>query len=109
MLATLYPEKWLPYRYLYPFLWNYWDSETALRRIAGHRDGRKLPILMLPAGSDEVVPSEQADRLYGLSQSLSLTVQRRDISGALHTEAMAKTEGRKAVTQFVHDISRNVE
>jgi len=109
MLVTLYPEKWLPYRYLYPFLWNYWDSETALRRIAGSQHGRNLPILMLPAASDEVVPSEQADRLYGLSQSLSLTVQRKDIPGALHTEAMAKTEGRNAVAHFVNGISCNAE
>ena len=26
MLVAIYPQQWLPYRYLYPFLWNHWNS-----------------------------------------------------------------------------------
>ena len=29
MLTSLYPQRWLPYRYLVPFLWNWWDSKAA--------------------------------------------------------------------------------
>ncbi|RAK78984.1 alpha/beta-hydrolase [Aspergillus fijiensis CBS 313.89] len=39
MLISLYPQKWLPYRYLWPFLWNHWDSVLALRRMVAWRDG----------------------------------------------------------------------
>lgn len=33
MLTALYPQKWLPYRYLWPFLTNHWNSEEALKKI----------------------------------------------------------------------------
>lgn len=33
MLKTLYPQKWLPYRYLSVFLWNRLDTISALKRI----------------------------------------------------------------------------
>lgn len=26
MLIAIYPQKWLPYRYLYPFLWDHWQA-----------------------------------------------------------------------------------
>ncbi|PYH86307.1 alpha/beta-hydrolase [Aspergillus uvarum CBS 121591] len=43
MLISLYPQKWLPYRYLWPFLWNHWDSVLALRRMVAWRDGVAAP------------------------------------------------------------------
>ncbi|KAF1988592.1 alpha/beta-hydrolase, partial [Aulographum hederae CBS 113979] len=105
MLATLYPEKWLPYRYLYPFLWNHWDSEKALRAIAEARSGKDIPILLVPAGKDEVVPPEQADILERLVKDLGFKVDRKDAKGALHTEAMARGEGRKAVVGFLRQVA----
>lgn len=33
MLGAIYPQKWMPYRYLWPFLRNHWDTVAALRRI----------------------------------------------------------------------------
>ncbi|KAL5364457.1 Alpha/Beta hydrolase protein [Aspergillus floccosus] len=38
MLISLYPQKWLPYRYLWPFSWNNWDNTTAMKRMAQWRD-----------------------------------------------------------------------
>ncbi|KAE8162271.1 Alpha/Beta hydrolase protein [Aspergillus tamarii] len=38
MLISLYPQKWLPYRYLWPFSWNHWSCTTAMERIARWRD-----------------------------------------------------------------------
>ena len=34
MLLEIYNMKWLPYRYLGPFLRSHWDSREALRRLA---------------------------------------------------------------------------
>jgi len=108
MLATMYPEKWLPYRYLYPFLWNHWDSETALRSIATSQHGYNISVLMLPAAKDEVVPAEQAARLFHVARGLGLNIERKDVPGALHTEVMAKPEGRKAVAHFINGVGSNV-
>ncbi|KAL1957339.1 hypothetical protein VTO42DRAFT_6128 [Malbranchea cinnamomea] len=38
MLLAMYPQRWLPYRYLWPFLRNWWDSEDAVRRIGRASD-----------------------------------------------------------------------
>ncbi|KAG6846648.1 hypothetical protein H0H93_012662, partial [Arthromyces matolae] len=31
MIEALYPQKWLPYRYLKPFVWDRWDALGALK------------------------------------------------------------------------------
>jgi pimeloyl-ACP methyl ester carboxylesterase len=102
MLISLYPQKWLPYRYLWPFLRNFWDNEEALRAAAATGALESVPILLITAGRDEIVPSDQADELQILCQQLSLKVTRRDVHGALHTEATSKPDGRDAVVAFLN-------
>jgi acetyl esterase/lipase len=102
MLISLYPQKWLPYRYLWPFLRNFWDNEEALRAAAATGALESVPILLITAGRDEIVPSDQADELQILCQQLSLKVTRRDVQGALHTEATSKPDGRDAVVAFLN-------
>lgn len=99
MLLALYPQKWLPYQYLWPFLWNHWDSEAALRRIA--EADRKPRILLLPATRDEIVPPSEADKLEAICLEAGLHTERKDIIGALHTEATTRREGQDAVARFV--------
>ncbi|TVY54294.1 Monoacylglycerol lipase ABHD12, partial [Lachnellula suecica] len=65
MLKTLYPQKWLPYRYLWPFLWNHLDSSKALG-LMKERHGEKTPrVLILEAGNDELVPKVHGKMLEG--------------------------------------------
>ncbi|EON69440.1 hypothetical protein W97_08700 [Coniosporium apollinis CBS 100218] len=104
MLVALYPQKWLPYRYLWPFLRNWWDSEAALRTIAERKQPGDMPILLVAASRDEVVPPDQADQLEKLCRELGLQVRRKDVPGALHTEAMAKREGQIAVVEFLNNV-----
>lgn len=108
MLVALYPQKWLPYRYLWPFLWNFWDSEEALSKIAGVVDASELPqLLVVQAERDEVVPAEQPEILKDHCAKLGFRLQHRLIPGALHHEAMAKLEGRAAVVEFLRRLSRS--
>lgn len=100
MLVALYPQKWLPYRYLWPFLWNYWDSEKALSSIA-QDDSQKMPLLVVTAEGDEVVPAEEGQRLVQLCQDLEFDVEHRTIPNALHTEVLTKPEGRKTIVTFL--------
>ncbi len=125
MLTALYPEKWLPYRYLGPFLTNHWDSEEALRKIglesgggsAGHasdtpmlgasssmKRGGRPRLLILQAGMDELVPKEHPIKLEAMCKEVGLDVNRAEIAGAFHTEVMAKAAGRKAVVDFLREI-----
>lgn len=103
MLLALYPQTWLPYRYLWPFLWNFWDSEAALRRIG---ESARLPkVLLLPATRDEVVPPSEVDKLQRICIENGLDTQRNNIMGALHTEATTRREGQEAVAKFVIEVS----
>jgi len=105
MLTALYPQKWLPYRYLWPFLWNWWDSEKALRAIAN--SGKTLPdVLMLPSTRDEVVPPEAADELEALCKDLGFPTERRNIEGALHHEVSSRRDGQAAIARYIVETSR---
>lgn len=117
MLLALYPQKWLPYRYLGVFLRSHWDSETALRRLAaseigiGKRpdDAEKSPspqVLILEAGKDEVVPAGEAAKLEDVCRDVGLEVQRSEVGAALHNEATSKREGRETVARWVGELER---
>jgi pimeloyl-ACP methyl ester carboxylesterase len=101
MLLTLYPQKWLPYRYLWPFLWNHWDSEAGLRNLANVKLQDKPEVLLVGATSDEVVPAGEADRLEEVSREVGLVTHRRHVIGALHTDATIRIEGRRIICDFI--------
>jgi uncharacterized protein len=100
MLETIYPQKWLPYRYLWPFLRNHLDTWKALGLFG--RFGKKSPnIFILEAGKDELVPSSHGEELERRCLDLGLDVRRQTIGGALHTEVMVRPEGRFAVAEVI--------
>ncbi|KAJ5151394.1 uncharacterized protein N7482_010646 [Penicillium canariense] len=111
VLKHLYPQRWLPYRYLWPFLWNNWSSAAAVERIARWRDENPgqhrvaPPILMLVAEADEMIPSQAADELEGSCQRLGLNAERKSVAGALHTEAVLKREGRDTLLRFIRRVT----
>lgn len=117
MLISLYPQKWLPYRYLWPFSWNTWDIKAKMKQMAIWRDQpesrtpnpgatasipRSLPpIFLLSAEKDEVIPSYVPEQLENHAKSLGLEIERKDVLGAMHIEAPLKLDGRKALVQFI--------
>ena len=106
MLVALYPQRFLPYRYLYPFLRSTWDSNGALQQVAAAKPTRLQKILILQAGSDEIVPDGQAELLRHVCAEGGLDAELKVIEGALHTEIMAKHEGRKMIAEFLKNISK---
>ncbi|KAI1392678.1 alpha/beta-hydrolase [Hypoxylon trugodes] len=108
MLEVLYPQKWLPYRYLWPFLRNHLDSWQNLGFIAKKYTSEKyLPeIFILEAAKDELVPSELSQKLYDRCCDVQLPVTRKAVSGAFHNDTMFRGEGRRSVSEFLsHRIS----
>ncbi|KAK0786799.1 hypothetical protein LTR91_016553 [Friedmanniomyces endolithicus] len=104
MLIALYPQKWLPYRYLYPLLRNHWDSGAALRQIAGSGKDR-FEVLLMSATRDEVVPPEEIEELERICKALGIRYKRKNILGALHTEATSRREGQQGVAEFVRKVA----
>ena len=104
MLVTIYPQKWLPYRYLRPFLWNHLDSWRALEQIS--KSSISLPkVVILEAEKDELVPKSHGDALEKRCIDLGLDVKRHVIRGALHT---SRTEGRTTTGEAIRAVGISV-
>ncbi|KAL7275022.1 hypothetical protein RUND412_002057 [Rhizina undulata] len=116
MLIALYPQKWLPYRYLAPFLRNHWDARSALRRIFGGGRGEVDvgKVLVLQGGRDELVPEYHGVEIEKIVDELSggktmgggkkKVVERVVVRGALHVECMSRPQGRNAVVRFIEKV-----
>lgn len=122
MLISLYPQKWLPYRYLWPFSWNNWCTATSLERLAayeadtskhlesesaahtvGSQSPSVPPILILSAENDEVIPPYVSGHLEKRGQELGLNISRKEVPGAMHTEGPLKHDGRDALVGFIRN------
>lgn len=107
LLLAFYPQRWLPYRYLGPFLRSHWNNLQAMQQVAQAQTSEiqeKPKILMLQAGSDEVVPAGNAEQLERWCRELGLDVERRLVQGALHSNVVAKGEGQDAIARFLRDF-----
>lgn len=102
MLETIYPQKWLPYRYLWPFLRNHLDSWRALGQISQQASPPK--IVILEAERDELVPKWQGEALEKRSVDLGLDVERHVVRGALHTEVLSRAEGRQRAAEAIQAV-----
>lgn len=101
MLQALYPQKWLPYQYLWPFLRNHLDSWTNLGMIAKRFPDTPPGIYIVEAGKDELVPANHGEELLQRCQQVGLPVERQKVSGALHNEAMVRVSGKQALAQSI--------
>lgn len=102
MLEVLYPEKWLPYKYLYPFLRNHLDSYRNLGTIAVQRQEKGIPppqVFILQAGSDELVPERHPEELRKRCAELGIPVETMVVRRAYHNDAIRG--GRAAVAELI--------
>jgi len=112
MLETLYPQKFLPYRYLWPFLRTHLDSWTALAILKERSTELKIKppnIVLLVAGRDELVPSSQSDILESRCASLGLSTRKEVIASAYHTEVLVRPGGRRAAVEAIQDSLKQHE
>lgn len=109
MLVALYPQKWLPYRRLWPFLMNHLDSKLALRHIAQATSFPLPDVEILEAGKDELVPKTHGDVLENICLEVGLRVRRHVIDGALHNEVMFRPGGYEIITQVIGDAVSAIE
>lgn len=109
MLAALYPQKWLPYKHLWPFLWNHLDSYESLRNIADNCRGKGQPcprVFLLRAADDEIVPAELVAKLYQRCVELDIPVQTQAVIGAFHNDATWKAAGKEAIASAIVEHTR---
>lgn len=103
MLVALYPQRYLPYRYLWPFLRSMWDSRVALESIAaGKLDHTRT--LILQAGEDDIVPEDQAGILESICKAGNMDVRAETVAGSSHNEVMIKDQGRMLIATFLKQV-----
>ncbi|ETN45346.1 uncharacterized protein HMPREF1541_09177 [Cyphellophora europaea CBS 101466] len=105
MLVALYPQKWLPYRYLTPFLMSTWETKRGLEEIGSARSN--VQVMLLQAGADEIVPDGQAGVLEDACRERGIRVERRVVPGALHQDIMMKPAGRGQIASFIGRFIRD--
>jgi len=68
MVSAIYSQRWLPYHYMGPLVWDTWDalgavsdapSESVLHRVLGDT-------MVVLSEHDEVVPVEMGHELFAL-------------------------------------------
>lgn len=99
MLREMYPQKWLPYRYLWPFARTHLDSTTNFGKIA--KNGSRMSVHLVEAARDELVPADHGRRLQQRCESLGLAVTRARVRGAFHNGAMERPEGRDVIARSI--------
>ncbi|RFU74942.1 alpha beta superfamily hydrolase [Trichoderma arundinaceum] len=99
MLTALYPQKWLPYRHLWPFLRNHLDSWENLGVIA--TKSQKPGVYIVEAGKDELVPSDHGGILYQRCQAVQLFAELHTVRGALHNDVMVRREGKHTIARSI--------
>lgn len=104
MLAAVYPDKWIPYRHLWPFLRNHLDNRGNMGVLAEQsRAGGVVPpkIFILEAGRDELVPPSHSEGIFQRCEEVGLPIEKAVVPAAYHNEAILRAEGKRAVTRAI--------
>ena len=122
MVRTLYPQRWLPYRYLGPFVCDRWDASAA---AAAHVFPRNLArrAMVLVSERDEVVPPAMGWEIFNAlrlraSGGMSEDGERRCVAGesreplgrfvvlegALHEDAWRYRNWSRAMQQYLEGL-----
>lgn len=104
MVKALYPQRWLPYHYLTPFVWDTWDAVDAASSASQDSLLRKLSkdMLVLLSEKDELVPNSMGmDILNAMEPKGRSSVV---IEDALHENAWEKREWVREIAQYVDTV-----
>ena len=125
MVKALYPQRWLPYRYLSRFAFDKWDALTAMQTaptgsLLAQLAGRTLVIL---SKKDEIVPNEMGESLFRAAVNIGTipkpysdskadeSALRRliVIDSALHENAWQDRKWRTVVCGYITTVQNMVE
>lgn len=101
MIIAIYPQKWLPYRYLTPFLKYNWDTVSYIKQLSKLKAAQDLKLLILQAEKDELVPEEQTNTLMEELNKTGFYTRKSLVKGATHVECLFRSDGRSAVSRFI--------
>ncbi|TFK32205.1 Alpha/Beta hydrolase protein [Crucibulum laeve] len=113
MLQALYPQKWVPYQYLAPFVLDRWDAAAEIILAEASVLARLAPdLLILLSEHDEIVPTQMGEELFDLSlricdqkaNTVGKGPRKVTIPGALHDNAFQKRAWGKEMGCYLSDL-----
>jgi uncharacterized protein len=117
MLRALYPQRWLPYRHLGPFVRDRWDARAA---AATHISPQGLArrAMVLVSERDEVVPPAMGREIFEVLRVSGYAEGDGDggargavgrlvvLEGALHEDAWRYRDWAQAMKQYLETLER---
>jgi fermentation-respiration switch protein FrsA (DUF1100 family) len=103
MVKALYPQRWLPYHYLTPFVWDRWDAVHAASNMSQDSLLRRLSndMLVLLSEKDELVPNWMGTGILNAAKSKGRSsVVIRD---ALHENAWGQGQWVREIAKYIDD------
>ncbi|KAH9954940.1 hypothetical protein BC827DRAFT_913897 [Russula dissimulans] len=104
MLRALYPQRWLPYRYLGPFVRDRWDARAA---AAARNFPRGRRTMVLVSERDEVVPPAMGREIFDALQEGGEGVDTGRkvgrwvvLEGALHEDGWQYRDWSRAMAEY---------
>lgn len=122
MVCALYPQRWLPYHYLSPFVFDKWDARRALVHAA-LPDSKQETVLsrlardmmVLVSEKDEMVPPAMGLSLLEASKALRTeNCQNRQLGtlefvhGALHEDMWKKWEWVRHMNRYIQNVEEQL-
>ena len=110
MVRAMYPQRWLPYRYLAELAWDKWNVFSALADARTHNSVLHRvthDMLVLLSEKDEVVPREMGERIVGAISSANGSgskVKCVVVKGALHENAWQQLHWSREMVQYLRKI-----
>jgi hypothetical protein len=116
MVRALYPQRWLPYHYLGPFVFDRWDAVGTLEAPTEKNEGSlgRIPSLWIRSGSDEIIPTGEKDGVKRMHEAWIQMgeggegqVEKRwiDVDGALHDTAFLQRKWRDEIGGFLKRVA----
>lgn len=103
VMLDMYPQRWLPYKYLHSFLRSRLGSVHSLSLTAAKYSDEldEFEVLVLVAGSDEIVSRKTTDVIVKALKSSIGAVKVEIVKGGLHQDLIGKRETQQAIVDFM--------
>ncbi|KDE05077.1 hypothetical protein MVLG_04517 [Microbotryum lychnidis-dioicae p1A1 Lamole] len=115
MLRAIYPQRWLPYHYLGPCVFDRWDAIAQVDNMTEGSEGLKgLKTLWFRSGRDELIPTEQEEKNEGGDRVRRMYEEWKgedkrwvDIKDALHETAPLSKKWRDEMADIVERVRKD--
>jgi fermentation-respiration switch protein FrsA (DUF1100 family) len=104
MVRTLYPQRFLPYYHLTPFVLDNWDVLGSLDKSTGGTALARVPKLFISSERDEMVPCEMVEKVFQRATDLCGPTEWLTIKDSLHDFAYKKDSWNRGITKFVDGL-----